>query len=146
MTNLEHNKLNQNSIFAPQWPDQSKWRLYSIIGWIIWGTLLGLVTYARILDYNHDVPFWPPVLNSVFSWSIWILIVPFIFWTSHRFPLADGRWRLSLIYHLVLSLTICTAVALFHTYIGAALYTWLSNETYWQAWNNFGMPGFLFGP
>lgn len=102
------------------------------------------MTYVRILGYNPAVPFWPPVLNSVLSWSLWAFVVPFIFWTTGQLPLAQSRWRLNMFYHLLLSLAICTVISLFHTFAGAALYSWINNEEYWFAFNNFGMPEFLY--
>ncbi len=134
----------KETIFTPSWANPRKWWAYSIIGWLIWGSLLGSVTYFRILGYNPAVPFWPPFLNSIFGWAPWTLVAPLIFWLGRRFQIKKGNWKLGISAHVILSLAICATLAYYHTLVGALFYSWLNNEPYWFAWHNFGMPEFLY--
>ena len=67
---------------------------------------------------NANIPFSYTAVSSMVPWVALILLLPLILWLAGRFPLGQGRWRVSLPVHLLALFTI----AALHTAVTVTTY------------------------
>lgn len=97
-----------------------KWKLWLSV--LATATLIGLLEGAQFYTGSNaaGAPVtWPHALRSTMpSWYVLAALLPLVIWLARRFPLEPGRWRRSLLVHVV------AAVLFAAVHITAA--TWLS--------------------
>jgi two-component system LytT family sensor kinase len=80
-----------------------KWKFWLSV--VATATLIGLLESAQFYTGSNaaEVPVtWPHALGSTMpSWYVLAALLPLILWLTRRFPLEPGRWRRSLLVHLV---------------------------------------------
>jgi signal transduction histidine kinase len=87
--------------------------------WSVW-TLFGFVFTSQFALQNlygrNPYPLWQILSWQMFSGYVWFAMSPLIYLLGKRFPLEKGKWRFSLLVHLVASFIFAGALLLIDSY------------------------------
>lgn len=76
------------------------WKRPILVGWALLSATSVLPSYLYYLTEERTVP-WSRLWSEMLAWFLWVLLLPLVLWTAHRFPLERGAWRRSVPVHLL---------------------------------------------
>ena len=88
--------------------------------WAIWTLFALLLTSQVALQYRmteNPVSFWRILSWQLFSGYLWFALTPLILWFGRKFPFEEGKWKVTVPFHLVASVL----VAFFQLAVDAAV-------------------------
>ncbi|MEX1181796.1 MAG: histidine kinase [Gemmatimonadota bacterium] len=89
-----------------------KWNFWLVL--VMAATCIGLLeaaqVYAGTSALGRPMPWRTALASTMPSWYLLAALLPAIIWASRKFPLEPGRWRLSLVVHVL----VATVFAVFH--------------------------------
>lgn len=120
--------IEQTANRPPEQTQRSPWRSPRT-----WSALIGVCTIIGLVEGTQawlgsagsgrypELTWWEGVASTLPSWYVLGGLLPATFWMARKFPLGEGRWRVSFIAHLFAA----TVFAVVHLALASFLSDWL---------------------
>jgi signal transduction histidine kinase len=81
-------------------PPDPLWKRPILVGWLLLSVTSVLPSYLYYLSEAQAVP-WGRLGSEMLAWFLWVLLLPLVLWTAHRFPLERQAWRRAVPVHFL---------------------------------------------
>lgn len=85
--------------------------------WTLFGIYFTSQVALQSQAFPNPTPFWRVLMWQLFSGYVWFALSPVILRLGHRFPLVEGKWRISIPVHLAASIVFAVTQLAIDAYI-----------------------------
>lgn len=111
---------------------------------MVWGSIVSVMGYMRSIDIGGEFNWWPIFWTNLFSWTLWAIIAPLIFWFCRKFRFDKSNWVRTGLINLAFSVFIAAAHLFLHILLGSVAWSSLTDESFQESWDGFISFGIIY--